>query len=150
MGYSMMQALGADPLGFSQYQERAVAGAVASGAKFVLVKVARDGSIASRTPYPTHASLMATWDWTKLGPNDAFAIAYDATLEPDFRVVESQFNPLAQTITTRKLDLVGLVPWAIGGALLVTAAVVLTRPAKGKARKRARPTWRRRMVTVWR
>jgi hypothetical protein len=46
------------------------------------------------------------------------------------------------------------VPWVIGGAAAILAAVYLTRgkkaPAKAARRRRATPTWRRRIVTTWR
>lgn len=153
MSYTMLQALGAD-LGWDQYKSIASAAATASPGSLLIVKVSRTG-VPSVATFASKAAMNAAWDalYSRALPsNIGFAALFDKA-ETEFDasgMIEQKANPLIETMTTRKLDLVGLVPWAIGGALLVTAAVMLTRPAKGKPRKRARPTWRRRMVTVWR
>jgi hypothetical protein len=56
--------------------------------------------------------------------------------------------------SARAIDWKSAVPWVVGGAAVILAAVYLTRGKKSApraaARRRSTPTWRRRITTTWR
>jgi hypothetical protein len=103
--------------------------------------------------------MLAAWDRSPQLPSDvAFAIAYDKTASPDERVIEQRDNPTIKQLIVSRIDWTGLAPWAIGGTVVIAAAILLTRRARAKAkakprkpmRRSPRSTWRKRVVTVWR
>jgi hypothetical protein len=150
--------LGAVEWGWDQYQNLAVATAMQAAGNFSVVHVGRDGSFARALPYSTRAAMLAAWDRAGGLPADvAFAIAYDRTAPADERVIEQRANPTIERLTMSRIDWKGLAPWAIGGTIVVAAAILLTRKAKATKKRapsrkptRTRASWRKRVVTVWR
>lgn len=146
--------MGATEWGWDQYQNLAVATAMQAAGNFLIVRVGRDGAFARAQPYADAATMFRAWDAESKLPGDvAFAIAFDKTRAADLRVVEQRVNPAIETLSYTRINWSRVTPWIVAGAGVIAAAVVLTRrPARGRARpaRRARPSWRRRTITVWR
>lgn len=130
-------------------QATAEAAAAASPAQYVVVLIDRMGRVAQTKTYATRASMYADWDanyFNKLDGNISFGLL---RAKPEDET-DMTVNPIFDVTSLSRIDWKSATPWIIGGALVIAAAVYLRKKPKRAARRRARPSYRRRTVTVWR
>jgi hypothetical protein len=140
------------PTGSSAFKGRAVALLDASGARgpYGVVAMRADLSVYIVGSFATAAEA----DAAVTRVSGLFGHRYVGS----FQYAGGQWNRKPQRVVvvsgTSLINWKSAVPWVIGGAAAILAAVYVTRTKKGKAasprRRRAAPSWRRRIVTTWR